>query len=87
MVPHHDDLAAACNRAESVFGPDLAGLVDQQQVELCRTRRQVLCDRDRAHQEDRLDPLHHLARRAHDLPDWLVTALLGHLAAQEPHLP
>ena len=32
LITDHNDLAATRNRAQRLFGPDLAGLVDDQQV-------------------------------------------------------
>ena len=42
LVPYHDNLACAGNDTQRIFGFDLRGFIDHQNVELCATWRQEL---------------------------------------------
>src|SRR3954471_9826908 len=57
LVADHHDLVCSGNRPERIFRPDLACLVDHEQVERHDAGRKKLSDRYRAHQQDGLDPL------------------------------
>ena len=85
VVAHHHNLAAPRDRAQGVLGPYLAGFVDHQQIELDPAGRQVLGDRERAHQEHRLEPLDGFARLFHELADRFEIPRLADLVIDDAH--
>ena len=62
VIAHHHQLLAAGHGTQRIHRLDLAGLVNDQQVELDRAGLQKLGHGQRAHHEHRLDGLHRLAR-------------------------
>ena len=85
-VAGHDQLRSPGERAEGVDRLDLARLVEHQQIEAQRPRRQELGDRRGAHHEHRLDRLDRLRGAREQLPDRQVAALLGELALEQAEL-
>ena len=85
VIADDDDLLDARDETERVFRPNLTGFVDDEQVKHDRSRRQELRHGDRAHQQNRLDPLQCLARSLEQLADRHVTAPTPDLGADRIH--
>ncbi|MNU89669.1 hypothetical protein D3C71_795150 [compost metagenome] len=82
VIAHHHDLPAARDRAQRIHRLDLAGFVDDQQVELDGAGLQELGHRQRAHHEHRFDGLDRRGAQAEQAPQRHVVALARDLAAQ-----
>ena len=85
LVAHDDDPAAARDKTKGVLRAQLTCLVDDEEIEIDRTRRQELRDRERAHEKNRLDFLDRAARRLHQLAQRHVSALAADFAAYHTH--
>ena len=85
FVADDNDPPAARDKAQGIFRAHLTGLVDDQEIEIDRTRRQELRDGDRAHEKDRLDLLDGVARHLHQLAQRHVAALAADLGAYDAH--
>src|SRR6202047_1105300 len=85
LVAHDDDPAAARDKTQGVLRAQLICLVDDEEIEIDRTRWQELRDRDRAHEKNRLDFLDRAARRLHQLAQRHVSALAADFAAYHTH--
>ena len=84
-IAHDDELPAAKDRAEGVFGGKLGGLVEYDQIEARRAAVEELGHRKGAHEEARFDGANGGLGVVHGLAQRAEAALAGHLAAQEGH--
>ena len=85
-VADDDHLPGPGHRPEGIHRADLAGLVDEQEIECDPAGLEVLGDGDRAHHEHRLDRRDRCAGLLEELPDRLVPPLLGDLPTDDAHL-
>src|SRR5690349_13513226 len=67
LVAHDDDPTAARDKTQGILQTQLTCLADDEEIEIERTQRQELRDRDRAHEKYWLDLLDRAARRLHQL--------------------
>ena len=86
LSPYHDRLPGADDGPQSFDRTDLARLVEHHQVEVDRSRWNVLGDRERAHHEDRLDALDRPACLLHEPTDGQVAGLLLELPLEDAQL-
>jgi hypothetical protein len=85
LVADDDNPPTARDEAQGIFRAHLACLVDDEEIEIDRTRRQKLRDGDRTHEEDRFDLLNRASRYLHQLAQRHVTALAANLGAYHAH--
>ena len=85
-VADDDDLAGAADRADGVGGEDLARLVEDDEVEGDGRVAEVLRDRERAHQQARLEARQQVGKLGEEATERLEAALLAGLAQQQPDL-
>ena len=85
-VAHDHRLPAPDDRSQRLDRTHLARLVEHDQVEDDRPRRDILGDRQRAHHEYRLDALDRAPRLCHQPPDRQVTTLLLELPPEHAKL-
>ena len=85
LITDDDDSLAARDEPQGIFRAYLAGFVDDEKIELDRTRRKELRHRDRAHQEHRFDLLDRVSRDLHESAQRHVAALAADLSANNAH--
>ena len=85
-VAHHHGLGRAENGAEGVHGTNLAGLVEDHEIEGQLARGQVGGDGQRAHHEDRFHRLQGPSRLAHEAADGQEAPLLVELPLDDREL-
>ena len=86
LVAGDDDPLAAQDGGDGVGGLDLAGLVEDDDVEVLLVGRQQLADDQRAHRPAGLQRGHHLRRGGEQLAHGQVLAFAGGLVADERRL-
>ena len=85
-VANHDELLRARDDADCVPDGNLRRLVEHDEVERCRVRRQVLRHGERAHEEARLEDGGERRNLREQLAHGLLPSLLLALAAEDAEL-
>ena len=80
-IADHHHLLAASHGSDSIPHRNLRGLVENDQVESAGIRREILRDRQGAHQQARREFQHHRRNLFEQLTQRQVHALLGDFAA------
>jgi hypothetical protein len=73
-------------RTEGRLGRHLRRLVDDEQIEMDRALRNVLCDRQRRHHPARFQFEERPSCSQSDIPDWKEASFLAYLVVQQCHL-